>query len=855
MSTRRIPAALTVTITLAAGTLWGIHASPGERGDPASDRTRVLETYGDLPHPFEANRGQMDDRVRYLARGDGYSVSLTPSGATFVLSAPGLAPGVSGPVQPQAVVGMELVGAGRPSAFEGRGRLPGILNYFEGSDPAGWHTGIPTYERVRYRDVYPGTDLVFRGSGSGLEYDFVLAPGADTSEIGLRFAWANGVRLNTEGDLVIGTPVGDLLHRAPTVYQLVGGERALIDGRFVLDAGRVGFEVGTYDTALPLVIDPVVMVYSTFLGGSDVDNPFDIAVDTGGAAYVTGYTADAATDYPTTPGAYEASHNGSTDAFVTKLAPDGSSLIYSTFLGGSSTDYGFDIAVDTAGSAFVTGSTYDGVTDYPTTPGAYDGMHNGSNDAFVTKLAPSGASLMYSTFLGGNGGDIGFGLAIDATGSAYVTGETTDDTMDYPTTPGAYDEMHNGAQDAFATKLAPSGASLAYSTFLGGIGSDQGIGVAVDPAGSAYLTGRTNDAATDYPTTPGAYDDMHNGGSDAFATKLTPAGASLAYSTFLGGTLADSGYSIAVDPGGSAFVTGQTQNGATDYPTTPGAFDETHNGALMDVDGFVTKLAPSGASLSYSTFLGGEGFDAGRGIVVSAAGAAYVAARASDATTDYPTTPGAFDTTHNGMSDAVVTVLDATGSALTYSTFLGGSSIDIGWGVAVDTAGAIYLTGETFFGAADYPATPGAFDITQNGMNDGFVTKLADPGTCRTKPVTILGTLSADSLVGTTGADVFSGLAGDDILMGLSGKDTICGGDGNDTANGGGAKDAVSGGPGNDTVKGRAGADRLFGDDGKDRLKGGGGGDKLNGGRGKDTCAGGGGEDKASKCEKERSVP
>jgi hypothetical protein len=784
VSTGRILAALTVTITLAAAILWGIHPSPGEGGDPASDRTRILETYGDLPLPFEANRGQMNARVRYLARGDGYSLSLTRAGATFVLSAPGLAPEVSGPVQPHAAVGMKLVGAGRPSAFDGRGRLPGILNYFEGSDPAGWHTGIPTYERVRYRDVYPGTDLVFRGSRGGLEYDFVLAPGADPSEIGLRVTGADGVRLNAEGDLVIGTPVGDLLHRAPAVYQLVGGERTLVDGRYVLDAGRVGFEIGTYDTALPLVIDPVVMVYSTLVGGSGAERTFAMAVDAGGAAYVTGYTSGAAT-YPTTPGAFATTPQGSDDVFVTKLAPDGGSLIYSTFLGGSDTDYGFDIAVDAVGAAYVAGSTDDATTDYPTTPGAFDQIHNGSRDAFVTKLSPSGASLAYSTFLGGTGFDVGFGVAVDGAGSAFVTGETGNDVTDYPTTPGAFEDVHNGGLDAFATKLAPSGASLAYSTFLGGIGSDQGYGIAVDGAGSAYVTGETTDAATDYPTTPGAFDEVHNGGGDAFATKITP----------------------------------------------------------------------SGAALAYSTFLGGSGFDRSRGVVVDAAGTAYVVARTNDAAADYPTTPGAFDTTHNGGIDAAVTVLNPSGSGVTYSTFLGGTGDETGWGVALDAAGAFYVSGQTSDDTTDHPTTPGAFDTTHNGSLDVFVTKLADPGTCKAKAVTVLGTLSADTLIGTPGVDVFSGLAGDDILKGLGGKDTACGGDGNDTANGGGGGDAVSGGSGNDTAKGGAGKDKLFGDDGKDRLKGGGSNDKMNGGKGKDTCAGGGGEDKASKCEKERSVP
>ena len=558
-------------------------------------------------------------------------------------------------------------------------------------------------------------------------------------------------------------------------------------------------------------------------------------------------------EFPTTSGAFDTTHNGQHDAFVTKLAPDGRTIVYSTFLGGTVDDYGFDLAVDGSGAAYVVGTTDNGVSDFPTTPGAFDQTHNGSFDAFATKVAPSGASLLYSTLLGGNGFEAAFGLAVDGGGSLFVTGETEDALMPFPTTPGAFDQLYNGGfRDAFVAKLAPSGGSLTYSTFLAGNSYDQGTGVAVDGSGAAHVTGRTEDGTTDFPTTSGAFDEVHNGSSDVFVTKLAASGASLAYSTFLGGSDFDLGRRLALDSSGAAFVTGRTLNAATDFPVTTGAFDTTHNG---DFDAFVTKVSPSGASLAYSTFVGGNNDDSGQGIVLDGTGSAYVAGRSDAGFAVWPTTAGAFDTTHNGEADAAVARLNPSGSGLEYSSFLGGSGFDTGWAVAVDAVGAMYVTGNTPDAATDYPTTAGAFDTTPNGSYDGFVTKLADPGTCRGKPVTVLGTLSADSLTGTAGKDVFSALAGADRVVGLGDRDVACTGDGKDLFSGGPGKDVGAGGIGNDTLKGGPKSDRLFGDQGKDRLRGAAGNDRLNGGPGKDTCAGGGGRDKAPKCEKERSVP
>jgi hypothetical protein len=323
------------------------------------------------------------------------------------------------------------------------------------------------------------------------------------------------------------------------------------------------------------------LAYATFLGGSDYDFGYTIAVDGAGSAYVTGYTWSS--DFPTTSGAFDRSYNGYWDAFVVKLNPAGSGLAYATFLGGSNDDRGYAIAVDGTGSAYVTGDTKS--TDFPTTPGAFDRSHNGYWDAFVVKLNPAGSELAYATFLGGSGEDYSLAIAVDGTGSVYVTGGTG--SSDFPTTPGAFDRSHNGGRDAFVAKLNPAGSALAYATFLGGSADDRGTAIAVDGAGSAYVTGDTG--SSDFPTTPGAFDRSYHGSGDAFMVKLNPAGSALAYATFLGGSDYDNGQGIAVDGTGSAYVAGWTESSG--FPTTPSAFDRSHNG---NYDAFVAKLAMGG---------------------------------------------------------------------------------------------------------------------------------------------------------------------------------------------------------------------------------------------------------------------
>ena len=471
---------------------------------------------------------------------------------------------------------------------------------------------------------------------------------------------------------------------------------------------EVGFQVAAYDASKPLVIDPVLS-YSTYLGGSDVDVGFGIAVDASGNAYVAGITYS--TDFPTTAGAFQATSGGDSDVFVTKLNPTGSSIVYSTYLGGSGLDdEAVGIAVDTAGNAYVTGLTQSG--DFPTTAGAVQPTFGGGFfNTFVAKLNPSGSALVYSTYLG-VGTNNANGIAVDPAGNAYVTG-STDSAL--PTTAGAVQPTFGGGpNDAFVMKLNPSGSALVYSTHLGGSDFEAGFGIAVDAAGNAYVTGQTG--SSNFPTTAGAVQPTFAGGfRSVFVTKLTPNGSGFAYSTYLGGSNDDIGFSVAVDTTGNAYVTGNASS--ADFPTTAGAVQPTFAGFA---DAFVAKLNRTGSELVYSTYLGGSSQDQGLGIAVDTLGNAHVTGLTLSV--DFPTTPGAVQTpTPSGFFPTFVTKLDPTGSALVYSTYLGGSSLS---GIALDTLPNpnAYVTGHGI--STDFPTTPGAFQTTPGGGSDAVVAKL-----------------------------------------------------------------------------------------------------------------------------------
>jgi Big-like domain-containing protein/beta-propeller repeat-containing protein len=708
---------------IAAGPARQQAASAGASTSPGIQR-KVFAAYGKLPLAFVRNAGRTDSHAHYVAQTSGASFAFTPTEARFAFTngRKGLA------------LELGFLGASQRAEPEGAMRLPGRVNHLLGNDPAKWRTNLPTYGEVVYRELWPGIDLAFRGNGRTLKYEFRLEPGADPADIRLAYRGAERLSLARTGALSIETGLGVLRDSRPVSYQLVAGKRVPVASRFVLarTGGAYSFAVGDYDSRLPLVIDPGLL-YSTYLGGSGNDQALGVAVDGSGAAYVTGGTTSA--NLPTTAGAFDTSYNGSTDVFVTKLNATGSALLYSTYLGGSDFEHGRGVAVSAAGSAYVTGQTAS--TNFPTTAGAFDTSHNGGFDAFVTRLNATGSALVYSTFLGGSSFDAAVGIALDGPGSAHVQGETA--STNFPTTAGAFDTSHNGGFDAFVTRLDATGSALVYSTFLGGSNSDFGRTIALDAAGSAYVTGGTESA--NFPTTAGAFDTSHNGNFDVYVTKLDATGSALVYSTFLGGGAFDLGTGIALDVAGSAYVTGRIDS--ANFPTTVGAFDTSYNGST---DAFVTKLNATGSTLVYSTFLGGSDSDIGHDLALDAAGNAHASGVTGSA--NLPTTAGAFDTSFNGVFDAFVTRLDAAGSALVYSTFLGGSNSDVGFGIALDAAGNVYVAGQT--ASTNFPTTAGAFDTSYNGGGeDAFVTKLS------AAPVAVPATLtlsppSATNAVGTS---------------------------------------------------------------------------------------------------------
>lgn len=450
--------------------------------------------------------------------------------------------------------------------------------------------------------------------------------------------------------------------------------------------------------------------FSSFLGSDQYESASSLAVDASGAIYLTGETQS--TSFPTTPGAFQTSLRGGMDIWVAKLSPDGSSLLYATYLGGSEGERAFGIAVDASGAACVLGWTESG--DLPVTAGAYDTTYNGGSDLFVAKLNPGGSELEFATFLGGAGWDRALGLAADAGGSLFVAGETA--STDFPTTTGAFDTSHNGGpSDAFALQLGAAGDHMVYSTFLGSTQNDYAYGIAVDDAGAAYVLGDTY--SPDFPVTGGAFDTTHNGGRDWFVVKLNTSGSALTYSTLLGGSLWDSSYALEVDSSGTAWATGVTHS--ADWPTTPNAFDTSYNG---NYDAVVVGLDAAGSTLAYSSFAGGNDIDGGVGIDLDVQGRLYLTGDTRSA--DFPTTPDAFDTTFNGgRRDAFILQLDPEAAGRTYSTFVGGSGDGWGRGIAVDSLGGEgIVTGQTR--SPDFPTTPGAYDPSYNGSSDAFVTRM-----------------------------------------------------------------------------------------------------------------------------------
>ena len=772
---------------------------------PASIHPKLLVNYGKLPLRFEASYGQPFSRQGFISHGLGYGLILTgdemvlklggnalgprrriasliarPQLSTFnglLPVAPNVGPAtpVLGPkgrdVAPrlsESVIRLRLMGANPNVQLVGERALPGKTNYFFSHDRKRWRTKVPTYSRVRYRHVYPGIDLVYYGNEGGqLEHDFVVAPGADPRsivlaidvrhELGTRQGaeGRGGLQIDSNGDLVVLSESGKYVRLGrPVVYQeedggdagqvsghstpnrgYAIGSRKLLGSRFVLlDESRVGFEVPAYDRTRPLVIDPV-LIFSTFLGGSLRDSATGVAVDSSGSAYVTGLTSSS--DFPTVN-----SIEPGPGVFVAKLNPTGEALEYSTFLGpaGSSENQNVAIAVDAAGNAYVTGTA--GAPDFPVTPGAFQTTWPGGAPAFVSKLRSDGSALAYSTLLGGSSGEYGAGIAVDSSGSAYVTGLTL--SKDFPTV----NPIQTGP-GFYVSKLNPAGSSLVYSTALEGSGLGPPVGrdssgpsaIAVDSTGSAYVVGSTN--ATNFPVTPGAfqttisppcsyYPDFNHPQycEDVVVFKLNAGGSALVYSTYLGGTGNDYGSSIAVDSSQNAYVTGGTVS--SDFPTI-NAFQATNDAPPFGT-AFIAKLNANGSGLVYSTYLGGSSYDWGNGIAVDSSGSAYVTGLtfSRDFPTVSPVQSGCEGLYWNQAG--FVTKLNAAGSALLYSTYLGCSDYVLyqsngtnSSAIAVDSSGNAYVAGST--GAPDFLVANPLQAGLLSSFSNAFVAKISSSST------------------------------------------------------------------------------------------------------------------------------
>lgn len=693
-------------------------------------KRRARNSYGNLPLSFEANQGQSDRRVKFLSRGHGYTLFLTPTEAVLRLRKSSAGRGESEKMtgggqkslapkrqQPEeTVLRMRLLGSNPTPMIAGLEKLPGHSNYLIGNDPGQWHTDVPVYAKVQYGQVYPGVDLVYYGNDRQMEYDFIVAPGYDPRAIRLQIQGAQRLEINAAGDLLFHVAGATIGLRKPFIYQETNGQRRRIPGGFILRRGNeVAFQVGDYDRSSPLILDPT-LVYSTYLGGTGVDYAAAIAVDSSGNVYVTGTTDSI--NFPLATPLQLVNLGGAADVFVSKMNPTGSALVYSTYLGGNGLDESYGIGVDASGTAYVAGDTDS--TNFPTA-NPLQPFNAGSFDLFVARLNANGSALVYSTYLGGSADDgmvspldVASMLAVDAAGNAVLTGFTS--SNNFPRVNPLQAILGGGDGDALVAKLNPTGSTLLYSTFLGGSGVDLGLAITIDSAGNAYVTGETDSG--NFPTL-GPIQGLAVGACgttacppDAFVSKINASGSSLMYSTYLGGTGEDVGHDIAVDNAGTVYVAGYTTS--TDFPLA-NALQRSNGGGA---DAFLAKLNPAGSGLFYSTYLGGSGTDRALGIAVDSSGNAYVTGRTGSSS--FPLS-NALQTAIGGGFDAFVAMVNPAGSTLLYSTYLGGSGFDSGNGIAVDPSGNQYLAGES--DSTNFP-TASPFQSAMRGVLDAFVAKL-----------------------------------------------------------------------------------------------------------------------------------
>jgi hypothetical protein len=771
------------------------------QGVAAGAHDRIRASYAALPLAFEANQGQTEPQVKYVARGNGYRLFLTSKEAIMALPARRRTSEVldmmmnkrRGPAAVKAmlkkralrtehesstaVVRMNLLGANSHATLSAEDLQPGRVNYILGNDPSKWRSNVSLYGRVNYHNIYPGVDLAFYGAGKQLEFDYAVNPGADPAPIALGFNGADNIRTDQAGNLVLATSAGPMELHKPVAYQLKNGARELVEARFVLKSkNEVAFELGSYDHNRELVIDPTV-TYSTYFGGDFADYGISIAVDAAGNSYVAG-----ATDSETIPaqggGTVSPDNNGSLsgafDGFVTKIDATGA-CVFTTFFGGANDDFPGGIAVDSQG-IYVAGTTDS--SDFPVTLGAAQtafmgGAANGNNDAFALKLTLDGTTLTWGTFIGGSDSDSGQGIAIDASHNVYVVGETFSTNLGGA--PGGVHNLPNGGalnlglnnldDDGYIVKLQSDGSAYLLVSYLGGSNGDLATGVAVNSTGNIYVSGET--ISIDLPVTNGSdcgTDGNCNANSstpfdDAFVVSIKADLSNYNYVTYYGGSGIDDAFAIAADASGNAFVTGATAS--SDFPTAGTPFQNAIAGAQ---NAFLVELNSAGTA-SYSTYFGGDGSDTGLGVALDGSDNVYLTGQTTSSSASFPLL-NATQATGSGASDAFVSVLSLSQGQLLFSTFLGGGGDEDQFegSIGVDSAENIYVTGDTDSGngsTAVFPTTAGAIGNSYGGgtcldsignnvpCTDAFVTAY---GPATTADFTVTATTPAAVSPGASGS-------------------------------------------------------------------------------------------------------
>ena len=701
---------------------------------PAAARAKVTTDvdFGRFPLSFIPNQGQLDKRVHYYVQGKDKVLYFGSEGVTFSLSRV-TEPRGSG----RWNVTLEFLNANPRVCPVGEEKSGAVVSYFRGK-PQEWRTGLATFSRIIYRNLWPGIDLVYRGTVNRLKYEFVVHPGADPSKIRLAYRGAERLAVDDDGRLCVTTPVVTFQDDTPVAYQEKNGKRMDVGIAYEVgekvgarpgaaaaqEAGAeplgYGFAIGDYDPGLPLILDPAVLVYCGFVGGAGEDRGNGIAVDAAGCAYVTGGTYSTEANFPVTAGPDLTYNGGNYDVFVAKLNAAGTALVYCGYIGGSAYDVGSGIAVDASGNAYITGTTESTAATFPVSVGP-DLTHNGGyDDAFVAKVNAAGTSLVYCGYIGGSAYDAGNGIAVDGSGNAHIIGTTASTAASFPETVGPDLTYNGGIYDAFVAEVNASGAGLVYCGYIGGAGDDYGWGIAVDGTGAAYVLGDTDSTESTFPVAGGP-DPTQNGDVDVFVGKVNPAGSALVYCGYIGGAWTDHGCGIAVDKSGSAYIVGYTDSMEATFPVRLGP-DITHNGGF---DAFVAKVDPAGAALVYCGYIGGSSYDLGSGIAVDGVGNAHVTGwtRSNEAT--FPVMVGP-DLSYNDTAnyfDAFAAKINASGTGLVYCGYIGGDSYDYGNGIAVDAAGSAYVTGYTWSKETTFPVTAGP-DLTQNGNFDALAAKI-----------------------------------------------------------------------------------------------------------------------------------